>query len=159
LHPDVLHAYQALAVDERRAQFPPTIWTSAPAPSQELLQIWFTGVHCDVGGGYGQTGLSDITLSWMMGKAQALELQIDEAVLAQYAGPLDPEHALDQLHESWNVLWGFPSSRTIAPNASLSNSVEVRCQHAGDYRPRNLNQSSGTLASTYEIAPIVGAPP
>jgi uncharacterized protein (DUF2235 family) len=74
LHPDVLNAYQALAIDERRSEFPPTLWTSQPANGQTLEQIWFTGVHSDVGGGYGadpttQTALSDITLSWMMSKA------------------------------------------------------------------------------------------
>ena len=51
LHPDVRNAYQALAIDEKREQFPPTLWTSAPADGQTVEQIWFTGVHGDVGGG------------------------------------------------------------------------------------------------------------
>ena len=59
LHPDVLNACQALAIDERREQFPPTLWTppSPPVAGQLLEQVWFSGVHCDVGGGYPETGL------------------------------------------------------------------------------------------------------
>jgi len=65
LHPDVQSAYQALAVDERRNEFVPTLWTSA-APGQDVDQVWFAGVHADVGGGYAQTGLSDIAMAWIM---------------------------------------------------------------------------------------------
>ena len=131
LHPDVLNAYQALAIDECRVEFPPTLWTppSPPVVGQVLEQVWFSGVHCDVGGGYPETGLSDITFSWMIGKAQKLGLQIDPNVAAQYA-LLEPKYALDVLHDSWNVLWLFPKSRTIAINSSLGNSVAIRCQYA-----------------------------
>lgn len=65
LHPNVLNAYHALAIDEKRLQFPPTLWTS-PSAGQTLEQVWFTGVHSDIGGGEpadapGTTALSDIT--------------------------------------------------------------------------------------------------
>jgi len=130
LHPDVLSAYQALAIDERRQEFPPTLWTppSPPIAGQVLEQVWFCGVHCDVGGGYPETGLSDITLNWMMGKAGTLGLQVDANVSAQYAS-LDGKYALDQIHESWNLLWLFPKSRTIAATSTLSNSAAIRCEY------------------------------
>jgi uncharacterized protein (DUF2235 family) len=51
LHPDVKAAYQCLAIDEVRAQFPATLWTSAPVTGQTLEQVWFSGCHGDVGGG------------------------------------------------------------------------------------------------------------
>ena len=163
LHPDVLNAYQALAIDERRAEFPPTLWTSQPANGQTLEQIWFTGVHSDVGGGYGDdpstgTALSDITLSWMMSKAWALGLETDPAFQAQYSN-LGAENALDTLHNSWNVLWGFPRSRSIAPNASLSNSVVIRYQNDHSYRPGNLKFPDGAPAPGYTILPVVAAAP
>jgi len=49
LHPDIKNAYQCLALDEKRAQFPATLWTSAPAAGQTVEQIWFSGCHGDVG--------------------------------------------------------------------------------------------------------------
>jgi uncharacterized protein (DUF2235 family) len=164
LHPDVLNAYQALAIDERRIEFPPTLWTSQPAAGQTLEQVWFTGVHCDVGGGYADdpktgTELSDITLSWMMSKAWNLGLESDPAFKAQYSN-LDAEYALDTKHESWNVLWGFPKPRSVADDSSLANSVVIRYQHDPSYRPGNLKFPNGAPAPGYKIVPVVAeAPP
>ncbi|MHB1865533.1 MAG: DUF2235 domain-containing protein [Candidatus Saccharimonadales bacterium] len=157
LHEDVLNAYQALAIDERRSEFPATLWTSQPNPNQALEQIWFTGVHCDVGGGYPEHGLSDITFSWMLNKAIALGLQVDPGVAAQYKVP-DGKHSLDQLHDSWALYWGFPRSREIAATAYLANSVQIRCTYDGAYRPGNLNLSGMQLANTYTIVNIVSDP-
>ncbi len=161
LHPDVLNAYQALAIDERRIEFPPTLWTSQPAPGQTMEQVWFTGVHCDVGGGYPDdqptnTALSDITLSWMMSKAWKLGLESDPAFEKQHTNP-EAKLSLDTAHESWSVLWGFPKLRSIADDSSLSNSVVVRCQNMSSYRPGNLKLQNGVPAPGYRIVPVVGA--
>jgi len=160
LHPDVLNAYHALAINERRQEFPPTLWVPPVPPNvgQVIEQVWFSGVHCDIGGGYPETGLSDITFSWMLGKAIKLGLQIDPAVAAQYA-LLDAKFALDQIHESWNPFWLFPKSRTIASNASLSNSVAIRCSFDDSYTPSNLNLASGVPAPSYQEVSVVGQPP
>lgn len=164
LHPNILNAYQALAIDEKRFQFPPTLWTSQPAPGQKVEQVWFCGVHSDIGGGEpddlpGTTALSDITLSWMMSKATALGLQIDPAVQKQYTVPLNPEYSLDKLHPSWNLLNGFPRPRSIDKNAVLANSVLVRCQHDSSYRPANLAFANGVLSPLYGTANVVSPPP
>jgi uncharacterized protein (DUF2235 family) len=160
LHPDILNAYHAGAIDERRAEFPATLWTSAPAPGQIIEQVYFCGVHCDVGGGYADdagtgTALSDIPLSWMMAKADALGLVFDAGVLATYASPTDKKYALDTKHESWNPLWLFPKLRTIAQNATLANSVSVRCQNDSSYRPGNLSLVNGLPAPTYGTEIVV----
>lgn len=160
LHPDVLNAYQALAIDERRQEFPPTLWTppSPPVAAQVLEQVWFAGVHCDVGGGYPETGLSDITFSWMMGKAINLGLQIDANVSAQYA-TLDAKYALAQIHDSWSLLWGFPKSRTVTNNSILSNSVPIREEYENSYQPENLTLNGGAEVATYQTVQVVTPPP
>ncbi len=154
LNPNILNAYHAVAVDERRAEFPATLWTSAPAAGQTIEQVYFCGVHCDVGGGYADdagsgTALSDITFSWMMGKAQALGLVFDPGVLAQYPSPIDKKDALDTKHESWNPLWLFPKLRAIAQDAKLGNSITVRCQNDSTYRPGNLTLVNGAPGPAY----------
>lgn len=74
----VRNAFQALALDERRGNFQPAIWVKNPdAPNQVLEQVWFPGVHSNIGGGYQEHGLSDAALLWMMHKVHAL-LDIDE---------------------------------------------------------------------------------
>jgi uncharacterized protein (DUF2235 family) len=163
LNPKIKHGYHALAMDERRAQFPPTLWSGQPAPGQTLEQVWFTGAHSDVGGGEsddgpGTTALSDITLGWMMGKASALGLQFDSNVQKQYTCPLDPVVALDKFHESWKVFCGFPLRRSIDKNASIANSVLVRCEHDTAWRPQNLAFENGALVSGYQIVSVVNQP-
>lgn len=157
LHPDVHNAYQALAIDERRREFPATLWTSAPAPGQTIEQVWFAGVHCDVGGSYPETGLSDITLSWMMNKAKALGLEFEEAAWAHY-GVIDPKHALDTIHESWSLRWLFPQHRHIDAKATLANSVAIRGVHDPQYRPSNLTLDSDGTPIGYANEPVVQEP-
>ncbi|MFW0795031.1 DUF2235 domain-containing protein [Gordonia sp. CPCC 205515] len=65
-------AYHALAIDEKRRPFGPTLWTPQPdRPEGQIIeQVWFSGVHCNVGGGYADSRISDIPLVWMMGRAR-----------------------------------------------------------------------------------------
>lgn len=161
LNPNIRNAYHALAIDERRVEFPATLWTGQPAPGQTIEQVWFCGVHSDVGGGYSddpQTGtaLSDITLGWMIDRACALGLKIDTTLQTKYKMPLDPKYALDARHESWNPVWGFPRHRQIEKTACLSDSVVVRCLHDNSWRPGNLDILNNTPATTYRIVPTVG---
>ena len=156
LHPDVRNAYHAVSIDERRAEFPATLWSGPAVPGQVIEQVYFTGVHCDVGGGYPECGLSDITLGWMMGKAKALGVDFDNAVFQQYA-TLDPKHALDQKHESWGIKWSFPKSRSIASDAAISNSAQIRLQCDMSYKPVNLQVSGGRLAPSHTVVPVIGA--
>jgi hypothetical protein len=93
----------------------------------------------------------------MLGKAIPLGLQVDPGVAAQYAVP-DGKHALDQLHESWSVLWAFPHRRPIADDSSLSNSVQIRCAHENGYHPGNLSLSGAQFAKPYNIVNVVSDP-
>jgi uncharacterized protein (DUF2235 family) len=59
--------YHALAMDERRSQFFPTLFTKPKGQYQPnvLEQVWFRGAHADLGGGYARHDLSDTPLQWM----------------------------------------------------------------------------------------------
>jgi uncharacterized protein (DUF2235 family) len=160
LHPDVRNAYHAVSIDERRPQFPATLWQvpSPPVPGQALEQAYFAGVHCDVGGGYPETQLSDITFGWMAGKARDLGALFNEAALAPYE-TIDAKYALGPRHESWDVVWGVPRYRPIDPTSNLSNSVPIRFSTDPTYRPPNLALNGSLLAPTYGTVAIVAEPP
>ena len=109
LNPYVRHAFHALSIDDRRQQFLPTLWneptrareTGDPA-GQAFEQVWFPGVHADVGGGYKDSGLSDVALEWMVDKA----LSTGHPLL--FGG--DPKDGLDprptgHLHNSRDRFW------------------------------------------------------
>ena len=74
------NAFQALAIDERRQAFEPCVWRKQEdVCCQRLEQVWFAGVHSNIGGGYRDTGLSDIALAWMMERAGECGLEFDPA--------------------------------------------------------------------------------
>lgn len=81
----VAHAYQALAIDERRRAFEPSLWRvdAADAHRQVVEQVWFAGDHSDVGGGNGDCPLSDIALRWMADRLRQCGLDLDESRLPQ----------------------------------------------------------------------------
>ncbi|KAL9096773.1 MAG: hypothetical protein Q9165_001261 [Trypethelium subeluteriae] len=60
------NAFQALALDERRSAFQPAIWEKPEGNTTTLRQVWFPGVHSNVGGGYDDQELANITLAWMI---------------------------------------------------------------------------------------------
>jgi len=77
----VLNVRHALAIDERRAFFHQLHWKSSNPKRQTCKEVWFPGVHSDVGGGYAESesGLAEIALEWMVHEACALGLKVDPA--------------------------------------------------------------------------------
>jgi uncharacterized protein (DUF2235 family) len=83
-------AFHAIAIDERRRWFRPTLWEQQQKPGtakQVLEQVWFPGAHRDVGGGTRYAGLSDTALLWMKRKAEACGLAFDEARFTSLCKP------------------------------------------------------------------------
>jgi hypothetical protein len=72
---DLKYCFHAMALDERRPSFLQTRLRGAQ-------EVWFRGVHSDVGGGNGNRGLNDIALKWMFSKAKAAGLPIADADIA-----------------------------------------------------------------------------
>ena len=62
LAPNIQKAYHALSIDDERESFQPLLWKDDP----RIEQVWFPGVHANVGGGYPQQGLSLVALDWMI---------------------------------------------------------------------------------------------
>ena len=136
----IANAYQALAIDEKRLTFQPAIWKKQEdSVGQNLEQVWFAGVHSNIGGGYPATELSDIALQWMVQKLRNCSLDLREV-------PCHPQ-PLGKLMESWKfpytLFQWFPSYRTIRefPNSeeSLHNSALMRYNNKeAEYHPKNL---------------------
>ncbi len=134
------YAYQALAIDEKRKSFTPSLWKKQPTSptSQVLEQVWFPGVHCNVGGGYEDSGLSDCALDWMWQKAEACGLALDTN---QKPTP-NPNGILRD-----SMLWYYKllGSHTRVLGAELPESHETLSQVAlereklrKDYHPTNI---------------------
>lgn len=148
LSPRVKAAYQALAIDEERECFPPTLWDDSQVPGQILEQAWFTGCHGNVGGGCLDSTLSDITLKWMLRRCAERGLEIDPQTQSIYQNLDTDAHALGDIDQSWSARWGFPKPRCIPPDATIASPVVTRVAHILQYSPKNL-----VISSTRCLAP------
>ena len=70
LSDEVARGCHALALDEQRQSFTPVLWTERAGDEARISQVWFSGVHSNVGGGYPRQGLSLVALDWMMREAE-----------------------------------------------------------------------------------------
>ena len=71
LYDGIENAFQALALDEHRAPFVPALWEKGSRNTRtNLKQVWFPGVHSNVGGGYDDQDISNITLAWMISRLE-----------------------------------------------------------------------------------------
>jgi uncharacterized protein (DUF2235 family) len=138
------NAFQALAIDERRKPFSPAIWErSGNANGQILEQVWFAGVHSNVGGSYPLSGLSDITLEWMIGKVEECGLAIDRDCLVAVDNPKpDPFAKIYDSQTFWYKITGLGDYvRPIGQKSSesvASTAVDRMKGGAGEYGPSNL---------------------
>lgn len=99
----IRHAYHAVSVDEGRRPFAPTLWLSPPARGQEVEQLWFPGVHGDVGGGRPHTSLSDGALLWMWAKAWAAGLAFEPRAVSRNLAPdpFGPQGKMSPVYRVW----------------------------------------------------------
>ncbi len=148
-------AFHALAIDERREAFEPTLWHRQPhADGQELKQVWFSGAHSDVGGGYSGTGLSDIALLWMAERAREYGLEFrPDAFRSDAPAPTCPgdqaeftvvPDALAPAHDSRTAFYRLtrpvdrPIGRAAHGSEYLATSANDRYAKDPEYRPRAL---------------------
>jgi uncharacterized protein (DUF2235 family) len=149
----------AVSLDERRAYFVQNLWGKEPA---DVVQVWFPGVHGDVGGGYpeNEAGLSAIALKWMVGEAkaaglvlnadmEALVLPTQNAPDARYVAP----YAGGPTHESLKGLWWIPE---FIPKPYRDPKADYQKRwmiHAG--RHRYVAPGSKIHASVFERMKLV----
>jgi uncharacterized protein (DUF2235 family) len=176
----VRFAYQALALDEHRADFKPTKWTRLPqnlAPGEsatdkkaaqiEVEQRWFVGAHADVGGGEKTDGagrspdpLPDLPLAWLQQKARAAGLAFRATFVPLPDAELGtPNDSYRQFMYGIYKLFKQPLVRTIGGgvNETVDESVWQRWQQVAAYRPQTLTDAiaGGAVTPPPDIAHMV----
>ncbi|HYW93872.1 MAG TPA: DUF2235 domain-containing protein [Gammaproteobacteria bacterium] len=147
LSPAVSIACQALAIDEKRRGFAPVPWDEVQLrPHQSVDQVWFAGVHCDVGGGYRERGLADLSLRWMLDHARQAGLRLAPGVRERLDG--DPCGRLHRSCKGWWRLLGA-QLRPIARAAQIHPSVWLRVEAGIGYAPASLSRITRTRATDH----------
>ncbi len=157
-NPSVEIVRHLVALDERRAYFVQNLWGTVPT---DVEQLWFPGVHCDVGGGYPEaaSGLSALALQWMTDKAIAADLLIDPAVRAivlpqqnspdGYAAP----YVAGPPNYSLTGLWWIPEFIPKPYRDPKDNFAKRWMIHAG--RPRYVAKNAKIHPAVYERMKLV----
>ena len=151
----VKDAYHALAIDERRSTFLPTLWwpeakecelPDGSKHQQVVKQVWFPGTHSDVGGGNGNVQNSSIALGWMASAAEGTGL----AFSSEFWKMVETDTAeLGPISSSPPGIWRYAGAvlrdMTINPGASISIHPSARArqeQFSPPYAPDNLVKST-----------------
>jgi uncharacterized protein (DUF2235 family) len=144
LSKSVENAYQALAIDDERKTFHPILWDSRKQDYQDIRQVWFAGMHTDVGGGYEEQTLSDIPLAWLTSMAvnKGLRIYPDNKVVIV-------EDASGKMHDSRGEFWTklyrrkirfWPADREDKPVVHQSV-LERNHDKSKNYHPWILSES------------------
>jgi uncharacterized protein (DUF2235 family) len=110
-NPDLNIVRHAMSIDERRAFFRQNLFGLPNNPKQDILEVWFAGVHSDVGGSYPepQSQLSKLALRWMVCEAEIAGLKINPQRKADIMGGKQPYVAPDPVtknqHNSLTPAW------------------------------------------------------
>ena len=141
------NAYHAVAIDEHRKPFLPTLWEQQQKETdshQVMEQRWFAGVHSDIGGGYKEHGLSDCALQWMIQKAENVGLEFKDY------STLIP-NPLDTIHHSMSLLYEIFGSKDRKMgngpeyNETISPTVKARWDADTDHYRNNANPSLANM--------------
>jgi uncharacterized protein (DUF2235 family) len=149
LNPFIRYGFHALAVDEHRGPFKPTLWSTAPAANQTVKQVWFAGAHSDVGGGYGEQQLSDLAMLWMMETVEReAGLEFDSLVKETLGNKADYK---GKVHDSKTGLYNL----TMGINRKIGDtkhgteyfhvSLVKKWRDDPEYRPKSLARHAARL--------------
>lgn len=150
----VMHAYHALAVDEKRVLFSPTLWEKSktvmdsPAHPQHknMEQRWFAGVHSNVGGGYPDSYLSNLALRWLITKANEADLCFSDEPLIKPKEDRDLgklEESRKGFYKLWRKRWREIKKGDALTNQTIDDSVWERIkEEKWKYAPENLKGMS-----------------
>jgi len=136
---NIITARHAIAIDEVRSDFEPTLWK--PKEGLDLKQVWFSGVHSNIGGSYAPDNdgglLSDIAMQWMIKEAKSAGLSIEQHA----SSDLHPKPTAT-LYRSRKHIYRSkrPFYRPIAHEGEvlIHQSVKQRWENDSKYRPKNL---------------------
>ena len=159
-HRDICHAYQALALDDERKTFHPLVWSvrntdgddktatsdaardgGARDGKQTVRQVWFAGVHSNVGGGYPKDSLSLVPLLWMMCQADTCGLRFLKRKWDEFRENADPHGRLYDSRTGWGMLYRYACRNPYAGDPydgaevtpAVHKSVFERIARATDY--------------------------
>lgn len=175
------NAYHALAIDENRAPYKPTLWTQfvpdvpdahpyVPVRTPVVEQRWFIGAHSNVGGGYSGDDLRTISMAWLQGKARDCGLTFSNMITltgAEYrTRPVDSfakfmggiYRCLRLGSRYYRPIGADPRKVNRGTSTPINEWIDVsvfqRYRDCPDYRPKNVSDWAARKGVSLEATPV-----
>jgi uncharacterized protein (DUF2235 family) len=150
-NPSVHIVRHAISIDERRKFFRQNLWSKSQEHC-DIKQIWFAGVHADVGGGYPEveSGLAKISLEWMLTEATESDFLVDMTKrlhLLPPAGtipPPAPANPKGLMHDELRK-WGWKLAQWIPRRYEMrgpDGKFVTKCRFSPKQQPRYIENKS-----------------
>ncbi|VAX11446.1 FIG00853498: hypothetical protein [hydrothermal vent metagenome] len=158
---NVKYAYQALAIDDERTAFWPFVWREKGREADKVEQVWFAGMHSNVGGGYARSGMASIPLHWMLLRAKKRGLTFDDDAIQK---ALEDSHIHGRMYNSrdgFAIFYRYHPrdieklcDNRLEGDIRLHRSVIERINHrTADYAPGQLPGKFTVVESDTEASP------
>jgi uncharacterized protein (DUF2235 family) len=155
---NVRHACQALAIDDERTAFWPHVWREKNIPGAQdrtpdnVEQVWFAGMHSNVGGGYPRAGMAYVPLYWMMMRAQHHGLVFNEGAMEEAC---DTSHINGRMYDSRAGLAAFyryhPRNITSLCDKRLLGNIKIHCSVLARVNRRTANYVPGQIPAGFDV--------
>ena len=160
--PGVQAARHAISIDDERLTFHPELWNEEHETDGRVLQVWFPGVHSNVGGGYPKQGMSLVALDWMMAEAQSRGLRFIDVDRRFIRNHYDPQDKLYDSRASLAIYYRWQPRSIVdlckkhkmgAPKIHVS--VFERIANGTDgYAPGNVPRSCEVVTTRPDVSEI-----
>jgi uncharacterized protein (DUF2235 family) len=176
LSPRVQRACHALSLDDERTTFHPLLWDEVAEADMiankqvkpgRITQVWFAGVHSNVGGGYPEDQLSLVSLDWMIGEAIANDLILNKSAVNQVVAAKSPYARLYDSRAGAGAYYRYAPRQIWVRRDAQGNrilpithgSAVMRMAYGSDqFSPISLPHEFWVLAPDGELLPMEGAP-
>ncbi len=144
----IRNACHALAIDERRKPFRPTLWMGSDTPqpeTQKVQQLWFPGVHSNIGGGYLDAGLSDRAFLWIALQARDCGMGLDATYMGLRVDPNYHAELRDSMTRIYQAMG--PVSRQLSgarsrADGGTATALGEAIHYSAKHRFEHVTQSS-----------------
>lgn len=155
---NVEYACQALAIDDERTAFWPYVWKekdNEDAKDREknnVEQVWFSGMHSNVGGGYARAGMACIPLYWMMKRAESHGLEFTTDTLQQACNGSHIHGRMYNSRDGFGIMYRYhPREIEKLCEDKLLDNIKIHCSVIDRINHRTANYTPGYIPASFDV--------
>ena len=155
---NVEYAYQALAIDDERTAFWPYVWQekniegAADRTEDNVEQVWFAGMHSNVGGGYERSGMAGVPLHWMVNRAISHGLVFDDNDLQDINSGCHIHGRMYNSRDGFGFFYRYhPREIKNLTDGKLLGEVKIHCSVVERMNHRTANYAPGQIPASFDV--------